>query len=222
MRDTALVFAGGDGPAAAALADLDPDAFVVAADSGLDHALALGVRVHLVVGDLDSVTEAGLRAAIDSGAVVERHPPDKDATDLELAIRSARDHGARRVTVFGGGGGRHDHLLANALVLAHDMFADLAVDGVVGTARITVIRNHADLRGQPDSLCSLLPVGGPAHGVRTAGLRYPLSDEDLEPGSTRGVSNELIGTDASVAVRAGVLLAVQPNAFPRSPTPTEH
>ena len=105
MRDTALVFAGGDGPAAAALADLDPDAFVVAADSGLDHALALGVRVHLVVGDLDSVTESGLRTATAAGAVVEQHPPDKDATDLELAISAARDHGARRVTVFGGGGG---------------------------------------------------------------------------------------------------------------------
>ena len=214
MRDTALVFAGGDGPALSVVADLDPDALVIAADSGLDHALALGIRVHIVVGDLDSVTESGLRIAVTSGAAVEQHPTAKDATDLELAMLSAREHGARRVTVFGGGGGRHDHLLANSLVLASDAFADLGVDAVVGTARITVIRAVVELRGPPGSLCSLLPVGGVAHGVRTDGLRYPLHDEDLEPGSTRGVSNEFLTSHASVALRAGVLLAVQPDAFP--------
>jgi thiamine pyrophosphokinase len=219
MRDTALVFAGGDGPAPSAVADLDPDARVIAADSGLDHALALGIRVHVVVGDLDSVTESGLRIAIATGATVEQHPIDKDATDLELAMLSARDHGAKRVTVFGGGGGRHDLLLANALVLANDAFADMTVDAVVGTARITVIRERADLRGPPDSLCSLLPVGGTAFGVRTTGLRYPLNDEDLTPGSTRGISNELINPDASVTLRGGVLLALQADAFPLSPSP---
>lgn len=213
MRDTALVFAGGDGPALSAVADLDPDALVIAADSGLDHALALGVRVHLVVGDLDSVTESGLQIAIATGAEIEQHPIAKDATDLELAILAARDHGARRVTVFGGGGGRHDHLLANALVLANDAFADLAVDAVVGTARITVVRDLVELRGPPGSLCSLIPVGGAAHGVRTEGLRYPLHDEDLAPGSTRGVSNEFLAPHAVVTLRAGVLLAVQPDAF---------
>lgn len=222
MRDSALIFAGGDGPAPSAVADLDPDALVIAADSGLDHALALGIRVHLVVGDLDSVTESGLQIAAAAGAEFEQHPTAKDATDLELAILAARDHGARRVTVFGGGGGRHDHLLANALVLANDAFADLTVDAVVGPARITVIRDLVELRGPPGSLCSLLPVGGVAHGVTTDGLRYPLHDEDLTPGSTRGVSNEFLGSSASVALRAGVLLAVQPDAVAQSTPVPEH
>jgi thiamine pyrophosphokinase len=44
----------------------------------------------------------------------------------------------------------------------------------------------------------------------TEGLLYPLRDEDLLPGSTRGVSNELVATTAVVTVRAGTLLAVQP------------
>jgi thiamine pyrophosphokinase len=46
--------------------------------------------------------------------------------------------------------------------------------------------------------------------VRTQGLRYPLEGEDLAPGSTRGVSNELTGTVAHVSVEAGTVLAVQP------------
>ena len=59
---------------------------------------------------------------------------------------------------------------------------------------------------------TLLPVGGVARAVVTSGLEYPLADEDLEPGTTRGVSNVMTGKDASVALAAGTLLVVQPDA----------
>jgi thiamine pyrophosphokinase len=213
---TALVFAGGDPPSAELLDHLDRSAFVIAADSGLDHALALGFTADVVVGDLDSVTPDALARARDAGAEVEPHPAEKDETDLELALRRAVSLGVQRVTVIGGGGGRHDHLLANALVLAHDDYADLEVDAIVGTAGLTVIRTRAELRGAPGSFLSLLPIGGPARGIRTEGLRYPLCDEDLVPGTTRGVSNEFVAPVAQVALVDGVLLAVQPHLV--SPT----
>jgi thiamine pyrophosphokinase len=208
---TALVFAGGDPPPAELLTDLDRSALVIAADSGLDHALALGFAVDVVVGDLDSVTSEALARARAAGADVEPHPAEKDETDLELALRRAVALGVERVTVVGGGGGRHDHLLANALVLGHRDYAGLQLDALVGTARITVIRERAELRGAPGSLLTLLPLGGPARGICTEGLRYPLRDEELAPGTTRGVSNEFLTSLAVVSLRAGLLLAVQPD-----------
>lgn len=219
----AVVFAGGEPPSDALLAaqgrTVPPGALVVAADSGLHTALRLDLRVDVVVGDLDSVEPAALDAARSAGARVDVHPVDKDATDLELALAAARGLGAHRVTVVSGDGGRHDHLLANALVLASDDWADLVVDAVVGTARCTVVRDRRTLHGSPGSLCTLLPVGGTAHGVTTTGLRFPLHAEDLHPGSTRGVSNELTEMRAEITLRSGVLLAVQPHAL--SPTPPD-
>jgi thiamine pyrophosphokinase len=211
----AVVLAGGEPPRPEALGPVlaDGPLLVVAADSGLDHALALGLPVDVVVGDLDSASADAQTAARAAGTTFETYPTDKDATDLELALRSARDHGAGQVTVIGGGGGRHDHLLANALVLAAVEFADLDLDALVGTARITVVRRRAVLHGAPGDLCSLIPVGGLARGVHTEGLRFPLHGEDLLPGSTRGISNALIGAEATVAVDDGVLLAVQPHAL---------
>jgi thiamine pyrophosphokinase len=213
----ALVFAGGDPPPVESLGELDRSALVIAADSGLDHALALGFTADVVVGDLDSVTPDALARARDAGADVESHPAEKDETDLELALRRAVALGVQRVTVIGGGGGRHDHLLANALVLAHDEYADLELDALVGSARLTVIRTRTELRGAPGSLLSLLPLGGPARGIRTEGLRYPLRDEELAPGTTRGVSNEFLDSTAVVSLREGVLLAVQPDALSTTP-----
>ena len=224
----AVVLAGGEPPppgsldrVLAAVRDDDPAGrpLVVAADSGLDLGLALGLPIDLVVGDLDSASPAGQAAARRAGTAFEVHPVAKDATDLELALLAARDRGARHVTVIGGGGGRHDHLIANALVLGVADLDEVDVEALVGTARITVVRAEAALHGRPGSLCSLIPVGGVARGVRTEGLRYALDDDDLRPGSTRGISNELLGTVARVTLAHGVLLAVQPDAL--SPTPAE-
>jgi thiamine pyrophosphokinase len=207
---TVVVVTGGDPLDGVDLPALPDDAIVVAADSGVDRAEALGLRVDVAVGDFDSVTRGGLDRAERLGAKVERHPEAKDATDLELALDVARSLGPRRVVVLGGHGGRLDHLLANALLLAQPALVDVDVVAQMGAARVTVVRRRAELHGRAGDLVTLLPLHGPAEGVVTEGLLYPLRDEDLLPGSTRGVSNELVATTAVVTVRAGTLLAVQP------------
>ncbi len=206
----ALVFAGGDPPVADDVLTSPRADLVIAADSGLEHARALGVPVDLVVGDLDSVDPAVLDAAIADGAAVERHPAAKDATDLELALDAAVDRGATEVLVVGVGGGRLDHFLGNVLLLASPRYAHVRVDARVGDAFVTVVHEHVELAGTPGGLCSLLPLGGPAVGVLTDGLRFPLRHETLPPGTTRGVSNEFLGTSATVSLDDGVLLAVVP------------
>jgi len=209
----ALVVAGGDPVDPRWAAVLPPDALVVAADSGLDRARDFGLAVDLVVGDLDSVDPAHLAAATAAGVRVERHPTDKDATDLDLALAAVLDAGATSVTVLAAGGGRLDHFLANALLLAAPRWSPLTVTALVGEARVTVIRANATLHDAPGALVTLLALGGPATGVTTTGLRWALRHERLEPGSTRGVSNEMAGPVATVAVDAGALLAIQPHAL---------
>jgi thiamine pyrophosphokinase len=209
-RRTVVVFAGGDPVGGHVRPHIPGDASVVAADSGLHHAQALGVPVDVVVGDFDSVDAAALERAVEAGANVERHPAEKDFTDLELALQIAVREGAHDVLVVGGAGGRVDHFLANALVLASEDFARMRVCALIDEARVTVVRDQVELRGPAGSLLSLLPVAGMARGVHTKGLRYPLVGEDLSPGSTRGVSNEFVEPVATVALDRGVLLAVQP------------
>jgi thiamine pyrophosphokinase len=208
----ALVFAGGDPLPENIDALLPADALVIAADSGLRYARLLGRHVDLVVGDLDSADPDDLAAAEADGTTIERHPVAKDATDLELALDAAQSRGARRIVIVGGHGGRFDHFLANFLLFASPRFADLDIEAWIGDARVVVIRDRAELHGTRGSLCTLLAVGGPADGVTTVGLVYPLDNDVLLPGSTRGVSNEFEGTTATVSVRTGTVLAVQPHA----------
>lgn len=209
----ALVFAGGD-PVPAGIADVLPsDALVVAADSGVDVAHRLGLRVDLAVGDFDSVTPTGLRRAEAEGGRVERHLPEKDATDLDLAVAAAQAAGARRVTVVGGHGGRLDHLLGNLSLLAAPRFAALTIDAWMGTAHLLVVRERAAIAGPVGAVVSLFAAHGPAHGVTTTDLRYPLHDAVLEPGSTLGISNVIAGPEPAVRVRDGVVLVIRPDAL---------
>jgi thiamine pyrophosphokinase len=186
------------------------DAFVVAADSGLDVAEALGVDVDVVVGDMDSVTPDALRRAEAAGVRVVRHPIDKDATDLELALDFALDAGARHIVVLGGHGGRLDHLLGNTLLLASPRFAAVDIRWKLGRVTATACRpgRITTIDGAPGDRVSLLPIGGAATTIVTTGLAWPLSGDDLAPGSTRGMSNSMAEATATVAVGHGTVLMI--------------
>jgi thiamine pyrophosphokinase len=206
---------------------LPADAVVIAADSGLDHAFALGLRVDLVVGDLDSVSADALDAAQAAGVAIERFPAEKEQTDLELALERARDWSPGRTLVVSGGGGRLDHLVAGLAVLAAPALTGPAtteapaVEAWIGTARVVAVQgtSRVVITGCAGEYVSLLPVGGAAHGVVTTGLRYPLHGETLSPTSARGVSNELLGTEGAVTLTEGALLIIQPDAFVTHPDP---
>jgi thiamine pyrophosphokinase len=209
-EELVVVVAGGDAPSKDAVAKVPPGAPVIAADRGLDHALALGLDVTLAVGDFDSASAQAVAAAEDAGVAIERYPTEKDSTDLELALDAAAALGPSRILVLAGEGGRIDHLLAAVLLLGSSRYAEVDVDALVGGSSVHVVRGERRLAGTPGELVSLLAVGGRAEGVRTRGLAYPLTGESLEPGSSLGVSNVFEHELATISVEHGVLLAVRP------------
>ncbi len=224
---TVVVVTGGEPPDPAVRATLPADARVVAADSGASVAELLGLVVHEVVGDLDSLSPAEVQRLVELGASLEAHEPDKDATDLELALTVAMRHDPTHIIVLGGLGGRPDHELANLLLLSSEAMAGVDVALRSGRCTVCVIRpgRRTTLSGSRGEVVSLMAVSGPARGVTTTGLRWPLVDAELTVGTTLGISNELLGPQASVTCNQGVVLAVQPgmaSAFvpPRSASPS--
>ncbi len=200
----ALIVTGG--PLPRGLGSLPDADLVIAADEGIDNAQRLGLSVDLLVGDLDSASDG----AEDRARAVERHPVDKDETDLELALAAALDAGATSATVVVTVGGRADHALGNLLVLAGERWAALSIDVRIDGARAWVVRDQVRLDGNADDLVSLLAVGGPATGVTTTGLAWPLVDAALEPGVGLGLSNRMTGAAASVSVSSGVVVVMAP------------
>lgn len=212
LHDVIVLAASPDPPA---IEDVPDGVYVIAADGGAEHATRLGLVVDLLVGDLDSVSPGTL----DGAQRVERHPVAKDATDLELALAAALRLEPERIVVLGGSGGRLDHLLGALLVLAQERLARVEVDAQLGGAAVHVVRGERLVAGSPGELVSLFAIAGPAEGIYTEGLVYPLAGDSLQPGSSRGVSNVFADAKARISVGRGVLLAVRPSGSVWAGTP---
>ncbi len=206
-----VIFAGGDPPPPTAIRLVPGDGLVIAADSGLDHAHRLGVEVHHVVGDMDSV-DVELLDELAASVVIDRHPTAKDSTDLELALDVAIVPHPDEIVIVGGHGGRNDHLIANALLLASPRFDHTLIRWLAGPDLIHIVHDTVDVTGEVGSTVSLIPASDTS-GVTTRGLRWQLVDAALPAGTTRGVSNEMTEPHATISLRSGTLFVVQPGVI---------
>ena len=182
---------------------------VICADGGALHARALGLKPHTIIGDLDSLTAAELAQFKAAGANVIAFPPEKNETDLELALRHCRRIGASSITILGALGGRFDQALANILLLTLPELSDMRIEIVAGDQSARLLRPGSHrLEGERGDTVSLIPLGAAAEGITTSALQYPLADESLRLGPARGISNVMLNDTARVDVRAGLLLLV--------------
>ena len=208
------VLVGSGDPSPVDASWLDGAELVVAVDGGATWLASIGHQPDLLIGDLDSVEAEPVRRLEAASVMVERHPTEKDSSDLELAIASAVHRGADEIVVLGAfGGERLDHELANVLQLAGDRPGGAARRMRLGRGGVSVrmLRGAGELSIEASigSLVTLLSLGEVAEGITTTGLRYPLRDEILHVGSSRGLSNEVSEAPAWVRLRLGTLLIIE-------------
>ena len=160
---------------------------VIAADSGITHAASLGVDPELWVGDFDS---SGSELTLQYRHVPRQsHPPEKDATDGELAVAEALKRGGRDFVLIGGFGGQSDHTLGHfglALRLARAGHVSLLTSG--GEEAYPLIPGVTEIDLPPGSRISIVPFADLA-GLDLQGVRWPLAKRDVPLGSSLTLSN---------------------------------
>ena len=180
---------------------------VVAADGGARHAAPLGLPLHQVVGDFDSLSAGDVDELEAAGVTVTRFPTNKDATDTELALLAALDAGATEITLLCTWGGRSDHAIGTLALLAHPRYSAADVVILDEQTRTQLLRSGAGLtlRGNIGRIISITPWGGDAT-VSATGVRWPLASALLLAGSTRGISNVATATESIITAHNGAVL----------------
>ena len=205
----AVLVAGSDLATVPDLGSLLSADLLVAVDAGAEAILRAGAVPTLLVGDMDSISACTLARLTESGTEVLHLPTAKDETDTEAALRLAVERGADDVLVYGAlGGPRVDHLLGNVLLLTAPWLESVRVKLVEGDMELYLARGEAIIEGAQDDVVSLLPLTPVVESVHTAGLLYPLEEEPLYQGSTRGLSNVMTTSHAKVTHGPGILLVV--------------
>ncbi|MCL4260743.1 MAG: thiamine diphosphokinase [Anaerolineales bacterium] len=203
------IFANGDLPdLEKARAILRDDDFILCADGGVRHALALGLSPNLIIGDMDSLTDAEWQKVKAGDMPIELFPRDKNETDLELALDKAIELNPEEIVIIAALGGRIDHTLANIALLSDLKRATYAMCFDDGVEELQFCRNRAEVYGRSGDLISLIPWGSPVHGIQTENLKWQLKDETLHPEKTRGISNEMTADTVSIKIESGLLLII--------------
>ena len=182
---------------------------IIAADSGMLHAAALGVTPELWIGDFDS---SGSELALKYRHVPRQaYSAEKDMTDGGLAIADALNKGGRNLILVGGFGGQSDHMLGHV-----GQIIQLARSGI--SARLTsgdeeahpVIPGHTLIDLPSHTRLSLVPLSD-LRGLDVAGVKWPLQQQDVPLGSTLTLSNIAHGP-VRVSLQHGHAVAI---AYPR-------
>ena len=195
-----VIITGGECKAEGIPSSVAENAFVIAADSGYDTAKRLGIKVDLLVGDMDSVK------SIPSGVDTVRVKAEKDDTDTMLAIGIAKDKGAEKITVIGGAGGRADHWLSNIFML--EALADEKIDTCLtdGVNEIRVISDGSIKIPNNGGYFGLLALEDST--VTATGCKYPLHDHLLRRQLPYAVSNEVTADFAEITVHGKLIVTV--------------
>ena len=210
-----ILFANGDLPDPQSIRTcLAPDDFLIAVDGGLRHLVELDIVPNLIIGDLDSADPDDVQRLESQGVEVRRYPIEKNETDLELALQTAIELQPAAIRVAAALGGRLDQTLGNIFLLTRPQFSGIDLRLIDGIEEVFLIHNQVTLTGEQGQQVSLIPLLGPVTGVKTEGLAYPLDNETLYPDHTRGISNRMLDSTASVSIASGLLLCIHATQNP--------
>ena len=179
--------------------------FVIAVDAGFAHLEAIGVAPDMAVGDFDSL------GYVPKARRVSRHPVKKDKSDMELAMEKAVAWDHDELVIYGALGARLDHTLANLQLFARFSERDVYVTAIGDTYAVRLLTGP-DVIELPvtQGTVSVFSANDTARGVIERGMAYSLDDEPLSNRTSRGLSNELTGEEATVAVEQGTLYVFYP------------
>ena len=210
-----IIFANGELPnKEKARALLHEGDFIIAADGGTRHALALGQTPNIIIGDLDSLPANFELSTFNDDVIL--YPKDKNETDLELAIQHAIALHPEQIVILAALGGRLDQTLGNIALISNLQLETLrqALGNACnvklddGIEEVFFCHDETQVNGTSGDIVSLIPWQGEVTGVITTGLKWPLQNETLYPQKTRGISNEMTGDTATIQINSGLLLIV--------------
>lgn len=186
---------------------LNSEDYVICTDGGYDIAMEQGVCPDLLLGDFDSI-----KCQIPENVEIKRFRPEKDYTDLDLAMKTAVESGFSELEILGGMGGRLDHTVANIQLLSHynDYFDSLVMlDGknkcfIISSKKVS----NFVIKKEDNSYFSLFSLSEKCTGISIKGAKYPLYNHTLTRTFPLGVSNEFIEKSTAISIKDGTLLVV--------------
>jgi thiamine pyrophosphokinase len=185
------------------------DCVWVGVDRGVFTLLSLGISPDYAFGDFDSVSQEEWALIEDKVANLRKYKPEKDETDMELALNWALTKEATKIQMFGATGGRLDHFLGNVQMLLKAVTTHIEIIDRQNQLYVKGPGCHQLERLPEKKYISFIPVTPEVKGLTLEGFKYPLSNRHISLGSTLCISNELLSSSGTFSITEGILMVVR-------------
>lgn len=204
-----LILTGGNPPEQQCLKEHMKNAdVIIGADGAADVFCKYGLVPDVLIGDFDTAKAMNVQYLEDHGAKVIRLQQEKDETDTEAAVGYALDMGSEDIVILGATGSRIDHTFSNIMMLVRADKAGVNCRIIDMINELIVSNKDCRLVGSVGQTISILPLTDEVR-VSATNLKYPLNNLTLEFGSSRGVSNVMLKTEADIYITGGYALIVK-------------
>lgn len=182
--------------------------YIICADGGLNKVKKLQLIPNLIVGDFDSVDKALLDSFLALNIETIKFPPEKDYTDMELAIDIAVKKGFDHITLLCATGTRLDHTLANILLIEKYYNKGINVEIVDNHNIIKLISDNTDLNvyKMNEHFVSIVPISKKLIGLTLENFKYPLDDVEVKRGEALLISNEVTNEKGRIVLKKGTAI----------------
>ncbi|ONK23277.1 thiamine diphosphokinase [Bacillus sp. VT-16-64] len=185
--------------------------------AGVDHGVRTifqaGIAPHVAVGDFDSISTEEWQQIEKKVPAIHKFRPEKDETDMELALLWAVGQTPEKIVIFGATGGRLDHFMANAFLAAayKQKYPDIMFELIDtnNTISVWLPGMHTIEQDPAKKYVSFIPVFNEVIGLTLSGFKYPLRNHTVPLGSSLCVSNELIRQTGHFSFEKGILMMIR-------------
>ncbi|CRK80529.1 thiamine diphosphokinase [Neobacillus massiliamazoniensis] len=185
----------------------------VGVDRGVFNLLKRGIKPTIAFGDFDSVTIEELKFIESQVKELKRYQPEKNETDMELALNWATEQKPEAIRLFGASGGRLDHFLANVQLLIPQLLKKFPIDiSLIDRSNLLYLKapgKHKITKMKNQKYISFIPIIKEVPDLTLEGFKYPLKNRHISIGSTLCISNELISDYGTFSFSEGILLVIR-------------
>lgn len=182
-------------------------------DRGVFTLISLGISPDYAFGDFDSVSQEEWELIEKKVENLHRYKPEKDETDMELALNWALTKEPTIIRMFGATGGRLDHFLGNVQMLLKAEQNQLTTHiEIIDCQNILYVKGpgrHQIERLPEKKYISFIPITLDVKGLTLEGFKYSLTNRHISLGSTLCISNELLSSSGTFSITEGILMVVR-------------
>lgn len=182
---------------------------IICCDGAARHLAKTKIKPDIVLGDMDSINTFQLADFKKEGIKIIEYPTKKDFTDTELALDCALNMNPSAIYIWGALGGRIDHILGNVFLLVKGKRANIKTCLIDEYAETFILREEVIFNNAVGCTVSLLSLSSKVEGITLHGFAYPLNNETLRMGETRGLSNYIKESTAKIKFVSGDLLVIR-------------